>query len=46
MGFSINVLNEEEMKAAIEEQVKTVDEELVKLQETADQKVVGFGKRF
>ncbi|PGL71050.1 toxic anion resistance protein [Bacillus sp. AFS055030] len=39
MSFSMQVVNEEEIKAVIKEQVKPVPEELMKLKETADANV-------
>ncbi|MEH7452308.1 toxic anion resistance protein [Gottfriedia acidiceleris] len=39
MSFSMQVVNEEEIKAVIEEQVKPVPEELMKLKATADANV-------
>ncbi|MEE6450916.1 toxic anion resistance protein [Gottfriedia acidiceleris] len=39
MSFSMQVVNEEEIKAVIEEQVKPVPEELIKLKATADANV-------
>ncbi|MFB7142333.1 toxic anion resistance protein [Gottfriedia sp. NPDC056225] len=39
MSFSMQVVNEEEIKAVIEEQVKPVPEELVKLKEAAEANV-------
>jgi len=56
MSFSMQVVNEEEVKVVIEEQVKPVPEELIKLKETADTNVAmimsletnsteSFGKR-
>lgn len=39
MSFSMQVVNEEEIKAVIEEQVKPIPEELVKLKETAEANV-------
>ncbi|PGS53954.1 toxic anion resistance protein [Bacillus sp. AFS041924] len=39
MSFSMQVVNEEEIKAVIEEQVKPVPEELMKLKEVADTNV-------
>lgn len=39
MSFSMQVVNEEEVKAAIEEEIKPVPEEIVKLKEVADKNV-------
>ena len=39
MSFTMQIVNEEEVKAAIEEQIKPVPEEIVKLKEVADKNV-------
>ncbi|MCO7126462.1 toxic anion resistance protein [Sporolactobacillus shoreicorticis] len=44
MGFSMEVVNEKEVKAQIEEQVKPVSEEMQKIKETADKNVAEIMK--
>ena len=39
MSFSMQVINDEEVKAAIEEEIKPVPEEISKLKEVADSNV-------